>query len=206
MRVWRNVLIVALVAAALVALLIAAHGANDRNQAREAAHGFLKAMAAGDQAAAERALTRRAREMMQSSDMLSGPKGKTGSGGYTLGDPLVRDDAASVPVTMKDDSGSTDATIQLRREEGEWRVRGMAFATYPGGPKFNLDFENPQDVLPEAFRTAGFAFGQMTRGIQDGAAAFAKGFEQGYHGPAPQSTDHGSIEEIPSPAAPEDKR
>jgi hypothetical protein len=139
---------------------------------------------------------------MHSCDLLPVGKGRNGSSSFTVGEPVVQEDTATVPVILKDQNGSTDAALKLRREEGEWRVRGIALATYPGGPQFNLNFENPQSVIPEAFRAAGFALGQVTRGMEAGAAAFAKGFEQGYQDRT-TGGDRGTIKEVPTETAPE---
>jgi hypothetical protein len=205
MRIWRNVIIGTLVVGTLTAVLISARGANERNRAGEAARRFLAAMDDGDQAAAERSLTRRAREQMRSSDLLPHGNGEKRSTGFTVGEPAVHEDTATVPVVLKDVKESTDATLKLRREEGEWRVSGIALATYPGGPQFNVDFENPESVIPEAYRTVGFALGQMTHGMEAGAAAFAKGFEQGYKEATPGGNS-GTIEEVPPSPAPADSK
>ncbi len=171
-------------------------------EARGVTHQFIEASERGDTRTAQSLLTYKAREYFPVSDQETATKAVTLH--YQVGDPVIRDNEAIVPVTVTDDSGTQERKVQLRREEGKWRVYAMQIPTYAGGPNLTLNYEDPMRMIPESMHAAGVIFGQATRGFEQGMKEFARGFEEGVkssnrHAATPP---HATFEEVnrPSPS------
>ncbi|WP_395137666.1 hypothetical protein [Armatimonas sp.] len=163
--------------------------ASDTSRARESARTFLAAMNQGDVDKAQSVATLAARPNLAT--MLKDIK--PSSTGFTLGEPLVKDDTAEVPVTLTSgDPTPTAGKVLLRREEKEWRVWALRFQA-ESGPELTLDFEHPERMVGEFF---GAAVGELTKGLKsaektgrafgEALGGFVKGFSEGVEKTAPK--------------------
>lgn len=149
-----------------------------RSTPQDVARDFVTAAQTGDQERAGRTLTAKARENVATSvHWLESTPNTTN--GFTVGDAQISGDAARVPITLTDNDGSRDADLHLRQEDSKWRVSGIEWKSGIG-PALDVDFEHPENVIGSAFRTAGQAMGVFTRGMEQGAKQFDRGFDEGY--------------------------
>jgi hypothetical protein len=170
-----------LVGFSAIVLIIAAGCRDDRGDARAVARTFLEATESHDNTTAQSVVTRKAQPLF---DGDSRPMGEhDGNESFAVEEPVIKGDIATVPVRLTDDKGTQETILQMRREEGKWRIYAMQMPTYPGGPSVTMDFENPMAVIPDALHAAGVVLGQVTKGMEQGTKEFAHGFDQGYGKP-----------------------
>ncbi len=176
----------------LVILLTLTGGCREteRQRVRTVSDQFLDAMAQEDWSRAKPLLTEKARDAMGNTDLFA-PKEASEKGSpaasatsaaedYTIGEPRIEDSAAAVPVTFTHKGTTSEGTLRLRREDGEWRVRALRIEGENNSPGITLDFENPEGaLLGAAFRAFGEGMGEMLKGFGKGMGAFFDGIEKG---------------------------
>lgn len=125
------------------------------------AQRFVAAVNAKDTAALEETLTEKAREGLRSGSgaNLTG-KALTD---VKWGSPVVEGQAARVPFRATRDGESHDATLHLRRERGEWRIRALEVAI-PGAESMTIDLES-----------AGALAGELATAFAEGIAGSLAG-------------------------------
>lgn len=148
---------------------------SDARRAQDTAGAFLSAFERHDRAAAEAQITRAARERGWIGELIAKPDDRQHT--FTLGDSQVDGDDARVPITLTDrQRDTTPGTLQLRREDGAWKVRALTL-THDGLP-FTLDFEHPENLLGDLGHAAGQAFGKAMEETARGIRAFVDGISQ----------------------------
>ncbi|MES2465320.1 MAG: hypothetical protein V4671_32540, partial [Armatimonadota bacterium] len=175
---------------ALFVTLAAGCGPSERQRVQTVSDRFMEAMLQEDWDRAKPLLTEKARDAMGrinpfsndeefASDSPSPPVKSSSARDYTIGEPIIEEASAAVPVTLTDAGDVKVGTLRLRREDGEWRVRALRIEGENKAPGMTLDFENPEAALLEAtFRAVGEGVGEMLKGVGKGMGAFLRGFEQ----------------------------
>jgi len=129
----------------------AAATAGDQSAAVEAVgRAFVDAAKTGNAAGVRAVLTKKAQEIWENDSWPTSSPDET----YRFANPIIEGDKAALPVTIVDKEGETPLALRLRREDGQWRVWGMAL----GGTNLNdglaMDLEDPEkeitaDEMPE---------------------------------------------------------
>lgn len=157
-------------AAAAVLCSVALAGCHsDKQQAAAVTGQFMDAMKTGNTAQLKSLLTKKSVEKWNDEFGKSMTSQTTQDGEYKLGDAEITDDTAAVPVTITSTKHPAPQTIKikLRKEDGQWKVYAMSFAT-PGGPEMTMDFENPEAFLQDLMKAMGGALQKMGSGMQGG--------------------------------------
>lgn len=188
--------------------LTAGCGTSERQRVQTVSDQFLEAMTAEDWTRAKPLLTEKARDAMGQNNFFAPdgtahdtPKASPTAGAetYTIGDPIVEEQTASVPVTMTRAGRTVPGMLRLRREDGEWRVRALRIEGEGDAPGITLDFENPEAaLLGAAFRALGEGMGEMLKGFGQGMGAFLKGVEKASE-PAKKSESSPNTPASPEP-------
>ena len=167
--------------------------ATDTSRARESARVFLSAANRGDSAAMLPVTTLAARSYVTKIT----PESMPSQSSFTLGDPIIKDRSAEVPVVAQgEDSKSYSVTVFLRYEEKEWRVWGMRTQLTNGG-ELMLDLEHPDRM---AGALLGVAFSELAKKLEntskgaektgrafgEALGGFVKGFSEGVEKTAPK--------------------
>jgi len=102
------------------------------------AQRFVAALNASDAAALEKTLTEKAREGLRGGSVSA--LASESLEDIAWGTPVVEGMVARVPFRAVRAGESRDATLHLRREKGEWRIRALEVAI-PGSGSMTLDLE-----------------------------------------------------------------
>ncbi len=100
----------------------------------------------------------------------------------TIKQIIVKDQIATALASIQSGSEkANDIDIDMKRENGEWKVNAMSF---PGnGMSVKYDFEHPEAFLGDVMRSVGQALGegfkQIGKGLQSMAEGFANGLKDG---------------------------
>jgi hypothetical protein len=189
---------------ALLLTLAAGCAPSERQRVQTVSDQFLDAMAQEDWDRAKPLLTEKARDSMGRINPFTqdreteGEKtlaGRSKIKDYTLGDPVIEDTAAAVPVTLTEADHLRLGTLRLRREDGEWRVRALRIEGENDAPGATLDFENPESFLIEAtFRAVGEGIAEILKGAGRGIGAFIREVEKGTtESPQPSPDSDGAV-------------
>lgn len=151
---------------------------SDARRAQDAAGAFLSALQRHDRAGVEANITRAAQERGWVNDLAARPD-NTAADRFELDGPAqVEGDDARVPVVLTDSERQREpATVLLRREARQWKVRALALR--PNGIPLTLDFEHPEAILGDIGRAAGQAFGKAMGEVGRGVGEFLQGISQG---------------------------
>ncbi|MBN2022785.1 MAG: hypothetical protein JW809_08305 [Pirellulales bacterium] len=114
---------------------------------------FLEGARSGDDAKVASMLTAVARKELAEKGLSVAPP-RSDTARFVVGEvraagPEIAH-VASRWTDLNPQSGQTqasDMTWVLRKEDGQWRVGGMAMTVFEGEPPLLLDFENPEDML-----------------------------------------------------------
>lgn len=162
---------------------------SDQRAAAYVTQQFLDAGKRGDETAVKATLTAKAQEKW--STMIGSSVTKQNQNAeYTVGDPVITDDIAVVPVQVKAKDQQQEIKVKLRKEEGQWRVYAMLIPA--NGIELTLDFENPEEMAGEMFKALGQGMGEMFKamgkGMGEGMGAMMKGMSDGMKGSTSGST------------------
>jgi len=123
------------------------------NQPERVVQEFLEAVRTGNDARATQMLTETAQRETQKHDLVVAPPGSD-TASFKIGEVeyVVKDEVAHVASqwtdTGEDGKPHSDEIIwALRRDNGAWRIAGMAAKLFPGEPPLLLDFEDPEDMI-----------------------------------------------------------
>lgn len=155
---------------------LASRAAHDATRASEVVRSFINSVSHNDDATALSTLTRAARAQIGGN--VGARTHTSGSTDYQVGDAHVQGDAAQVPVEFKTAQGAQQARFLLRREEGAWKLYGIALKA-PDGADITFDMEHPAAVFGDLMREVGKGIGQAMKGAGEGAAAALQGFADG---------------------------
>ncbi len=136
---------------------------------------FLTAMNQNDWSVAKPLMTKKAQEAMSQTNSNSL---HTGGGSFTVGATNTQGEQSSVDVVMTDKDKpekKTNGKVNLRLENGEWRVFALKLQL-EGGMDFTLDFEHPEasvgellgHIVGEGAKAVGKGVGEMMRGFSEG--------------------------------------
>lgn len=68
--------------------------------------------------------------------------GKGNHADYTVGQAVITENTAQVPVTMKDKGKNVQIKLTMRREANQWKIYAVTFPLYPGEVEITLDLEH----------------------------------------------------------------
>ncbi len=144
--------------------------------ARQTVVQFFEASRTGDKSAVLGLFTDQAQEQIRRGNR--GPEADLVRPGVTheVGDAVVTEDRAEVPVIEREAGQEQHMVFKLRRQGKDWRIYGVSVQLIADDPqsRVNLDFENPQNTLKDLF-------GEDMEDIgPDWANNFKKDFNQGF--------------------------
>ena len=166
------------IVAAVCTVGVALSGCSFKRSPEATTSQFMEALRRADEPAVRSLMTRAARERTNKPLDL----GHKDTMQYTLGQPTVHDDTASVPVTIHDNGKTDSITVKMKQDEGEWRVYALGFAVAPGSSEITFDMEHPDALFADIFRGLGEGMGAMFKGMGEGMGAMMKGLGEGVQG------------------------
>jgi hypothetical protein len=151
--------------------------ARDREAVRETARRFIDATKSDDPSW-RNLLTDKARENM-SKDRGFKPTGPAKlRPGMTaqVGEANIMGDTAQVTVTVREAGQQQQFVLNLRRQGGDWRIRGMEIEVVAGQPGLPMDFEDPGKMMAMLFgKPPGDLAKDMTETMNKGLEDSLKG-------------------------------
>jgi hypothetical protein len=96
----------------------------------------------------------------------------------TIKQIIVKDQIATALASVQSGNDKpNDIDIDMKRENGEWKVNAMSF---PGnGMTIKYDFEHPEAFLGDVMRGVGQALGEGFKQVGKGLQSLAEGFANG---------------------------
>ncbi len=153
-------------------------GCRGGNSPEEITSKFLTAMTQNDWNTLKPLLTEKAQEVMSKANSNSSININNGSNSFTVGASNVNGEQAAVDVVLLDKDKpekKTNAKVNLRLENGEWRVFALKMEV-DKGMEFSLDFEHPEASMGELL---GKVVGEGLKELGKGMGEAAKGFSEG---------------------------
>lgn len=150
---------------------------SDGQRAQNTAQAFVEAMSREDRQAIKETVTARAWANLSGGNENKEPNKEQPT--YSVGQAVITDDTAQVPITATENGKETPLHIKLRREDHEWRVYAMSVPSRFGGSELTIDFEHPEEIYGEVFKGMGQAMGAMFKGMGEGLGSMFKGMQEG---------------------------
>jgi hypothetical protein len=167
----------------IIALWLTGCAVTDEQRAQNTAKAFVDAMQREDRLAVKETVT--AKAWANLSSQTETKREKQDKSDISVGQAVITDDTAQVPVTDRENGKETVVHVKLRREENAWRVYAMAVPTGFGNTEMVRDFEHPESMIGESFKVFGEALGE-------GMGAMLKGFQEGLQKSMPPTAPPGS--------------
>jgi hypothetical protein len=150
-----------------------------RNDPASVTRAFLEASSRKDKASAEKYLTKLARQNINYSgkdkggtvsitdkDPVTGADRKWDD--YNVGDAVITDDSATVPVTSKNGNKPETIRFKLKQDEGAWRIYAFAIPVDQTGTEITLDLEHPERIAGELLKILPQELGEGLKKLGEG--------------------------------------